>query len=116
MKRKGRRVGALVVVRVEPCGQAMPLIACERRDFVRDARFLWTIFLSAMRSITACDAFNFCVAAALSPLWIALRTCFTAVRSDDLKLALCLLLFPSFRARFLSSAPFALDGKSFTIL
>src|SRR5947209_14866282 len=28
-------------------------MACARRDFVREARFLCTIFLSAMRSITA---------------------------------------------------------------
>ena len=37
-------------------GYASALIECTRRDFVREAEFLWMIFLSAMRSITACDA------------------------------------------------------------
>ena len=81
---------------------AMPdaLIACARRDFVRDARFLWTIFLSAMRSITACDAWNCFCAAALSPAAIALRTLLDggAQRRAQARVALVRLPRPAGRA------------------
>ena len=70
---------------------ASALMACARRDFVRDAEFLWTIFLSAMRSITACDAWNSLSASALSPAAIALRTFLTAVRSAERRLGVAVV-------------------------
>ena len=51
---------------------ASALMADDRRDFVRETRFLCTIFLSAMRSITACDSCIVLAAAALSPVAMAL--------------------------------------------
>ena len=70
-------------------GYAIALIAWERRDFVRDARFLWTIFLSAMRSITACDALSVATAAALSPADIAwpIRSMFRRQRNARVLMA-----------------------------
>src|SRR6266513_5903247 len=65
------------------------LMACASRVLFRDAVFLCTTFLSAMRSITDCCALNSLVAAALSPPAMAFLTFFSAVRSDDLRLALC---------------------------
>src|SRR6185436_4964993 len=93
--------------------QAIALMAWARRDFVRDARFLWTIFLSAMRSMTACEALSFSIATALSPPAIAFLTSFTAVRNDERRLALCLLVCPACRARFLAWALFAMSRNSF---
>ena len=55
--KKGAR-GALVPALRARLRYAIALIAWASRDFVRDARFLWTIFLSATRSITACDALS----------------------------------------------------------
>jgi len=75
------------------------LIACARRDFVRDARFLCTTFLSAMRSMTTCETLSVAAAAALSPAAIAFFTCLTAVRNDERRLALCLFLVVACRAR-----------------
>src|SRR6185369_496893 len=98
-------VGLLSIVSTD---QAMALMACARRDFVRDARFLCTIFLSAMRSMTACEALSFSAAAALSPPAIALRTALTAVRNDERRLALCLLVCAACRARFLAWALFGM--------
>src|SRR6185369_12599407 len=67
--------------------QASALMACASRAFVRDTIFLCTTFLSAIRSITACDSVRVLAAAALSPEAIALRTFLTAVRSSDFWLA-----------------------------
>ena len=58
-----------------------------------------TILLSAMRSITACDAFSSFIAAALSPVAIALRTFLTAVRSVERRPAFRLLVAAAWRAR-----------------
>src|SRR6516165_148243 len=83
-------------------------MACARRDFVRDARFLCTIFLSATRSTTACEALSVAAAAALSPAAIAFLTCLTAVRNDERRLALCLFLVIACRARLRAWALFAI--------
>src|SRR6266567_1192668 len=88
--------------------QDIALIACASRALFRDAVFLWTIFLSAMRSITACCACISLVAAALSPASTALRTFLTAVRSADFKLALCRRVVSACRARFRAWAVFAM--------
>src|SRR6185503_11012383 len=84
-------------------------MAEDNRDFVRDTTFLWTIFLSAMRSMTACDSCNVLVAAALSPVAMALRTFFTAVRSSDFWLALRMRVASACRARFLACAELAME-------
>src|SRR5215831_3968082 len=83
-------------------------MACARRDFVRDARFLCTIFLYATRSMTACEALSVAAAAALSPAAIAFLTCLTAVRNDERRLALCLFLVIACRPRFRAWAVFAI--------
>ena len=64
------------------------MIAAERRLFWRAARFLCTMFLSAMESITGCDSLNTACAAALSPASIALRTFLIAVRKVERRLML----------------------------
>src|SRR6185312_15574710 len=87
---------------------ASALIACASRDFVREARFLCTIRLSAMRSITACDSRNVAAAAALSPAAIAFLTFLTAVRSADFWLALRWRVVSACRARLRACAVFAI--------
>src|SRR4051812_10133530 len=84
------------------------LIACARRDFVLDARFLCTMRLSAMRSMTACDSRSVVVAAALSPVAIAFLTFLTAVRSADFKLALRWRVASAWRARLRACAVLAM--------
>jgi hypothetical protein len=55
--------------------QGIALMACANRILLRDAVFLCTTFLSAMRSITdCCDCSSF-AAADLSPAEIAFLTC-----------------------------------------
>src|SRR5689334_18531023 len=98
-KEKGRPSPDAPVAASVVRAYASALMACDRRDLVRDARFLCTIFLSAMRSITACDSCRVFRAAALSPAAIDLRTFFTAERSADLRLALRLRVASACRAR-----------------
>src|SRR5436190_18052676 len=87
----------------------MALIACARRDLVRDARFLWTIFLSAIRSMTACDACSVFAAAVLSPAPMDFFTFLTAVRSADFMLALRLRVCSACRARLRACAVLAME-------
>src|SRR5437764_7950054 len=87
----------------------MALIACARRDLVRDARFLGTIFLSAIRSMTACDACSVFAAAVLSPAPMDFFTFLTAVRSADFMLALRLRVCSACRARLRACAELAMD-------
>src|SRR5213080_786847 len=94
--------------------QAIDLIACTKRCLLRDARFLCTIFLSAMRSITDCCAWNSFIAAALSPAAIAFLTFLTALRSADFRLALRLRVASACRARFLACAVLAIENSWFS--
>ncbi len=91
---------------------ASALIAVDRRDFVRETMFLWTIFLSAILSITACDSCRVLAAAALSPVAMAFLTFLTAVRSADFWLALRMRVASACRARFLACAELAMDCLS----
>jgi hypothetical protein len=58
--------------------------------------------------MTDCDALSVAAAAALSPAAIAFLTCFTAVRNDERRLALCLFLTVACRARLRAWALFAM--------
>src|SRR6266704_4006778 len=89
-------------------------MACAKRCLLREARFLCTIFLSAMRSITDCWAWNSFVAAALSPATIAFLTFLTALRSADLILVLRLRVASDCRARFLACAVLAIENSWFS--
>src|SRR2546430_12546009 len=88
-------------------------MACASRCLLREARFLCTIFLSAMRSITDCWAWNSFVAAALSPATIAFLTFLTALRSADRRLALRFRVASFCRARFLAWAVLAMKISAF---
>src|SRR5436189_4977032 len=85
-------------------------MACANRILLRDAVFLWTILLSAMRSMIDCCDCNSLVAAVLSPAVIAFLTFFTALRSDDLRPALRCRVFSAWRARFRAWAEFAMKN------
>src|SRR5438067_12376079 len=96
--------------------QDIALIACASRDFVRDARFLWTIFLSATRSMMPCDICIVFAATALSPAAVAFFTFLTAVRSVDFIVALRLRVTSACLARLRACAELAMELRALSCL
>ncbi len=87
---------------------AIALTAAARRLLLRAAVFLWTIFLSAIESITLVERRRVSVATALSPAAIALRTVLMAVRARERSAEACALRSLDCRARFFACLEFAI--------